>query len=934
MTDFQHELTGFTFFLAPLKAHSRLKLSAANSGECARLHIKDEKGERSIMARSSSLTVKSQQWPIPPISFRTFFKTLYSALTSLTPEEWAEAEQTALASLPRISSEGDPKRRAEILIWRALVRASLELVREVSPLALRLWPEDQDKALDVMELTIPYRNFDPAAFQSDPAGLPLLADIKPPFKQWFASLSIEEGRLDALVDRLNPYFLWTLDLEAAKEADIAPFPDKTGLDRAWRSYELYMKKQVHEPAFFHETFGLAQIYIPLAVWIASRGGRKKTAAGSPSGPAKPLVKDLWQYVESWSETGREDMVLLSGLSGSGRTSSAKTLTLNLLKKGRVRAFYGPLSRIAASGPLFQNLAEYASSSGFFQVESIEESSGLYPLVLILDGLDELPTTGRSLEAGALDLLGRLRSELDRLNQDGRRIMALVTTTPNLLEAIESELPAAFTTLNLLPYFIPEDQREGFFDPDGLLERNLSQTWWTIYSRVIGRDMTKFVESLQRVGRPGGPLKNRPLAHYFLALALERDQVALSEKTGQTEAILGSLNALHKLIFDERKPYRYLYPIDQKDFFSAVFITATSTWRYNGPADPEQIKAFFKKQRIEACLENFIELARSGVLGLVKIASAPGPVGHHHRRIFEFVHPGLAKFGQALVVLAMLRALREDLARRNVQPFVGADERLALLKWAELCGPGEMDLELFSLIKTTIAREKEEDVSVWQDVCLSLIDQALAEGIPMESAMERLTFQEQTRQARNAEEALLAAHFACAQVLERTGRPKWPDTSSALGWIRRLQDRRGGKEGRLALRALGFLDFSGCFLEGLDLRRADFTQADLTAARLSLANLDEARLHKARLNEADLSEARLRRADLSLAYLRRANLHRCDLTGANLHKADLSDADLSGADFSGADLSLAVLTGANLQGAIFTGANLDATEPRPTDRPLK
>ena len=63
-------------------------------------------------------------------------------------------------------------------------------------------------------------------------------------------------------------------------------------------------------------------------------------------------------------------------------------------------------------------------------------------------------------------------------------------------------------------------------------------------------------------------------------------------------------------------------------------------------------------------------------------------------------------------------------------------------------------------------------------------------------------------------------------------------------------------------------------------------------------------------------------DLRRGSFREANLSRTDLSGANLSEADLRQANLREANLSGADLSQADLVGANL-----TGARLDLHEAK-------
>lgn len=140
------------------------------------------------------------------------------------------------------------------------------------------------------------------------------------------------------------------------------------------------------------------------------------------------------------------------------------------------------------------------------------------------------------------------------------------------------------------------------------------------------------------------------------------------------------------------------------------------------------------------------------------------------------------------------------------------------------------------------------------------------------------------------------------------------------------------------------------LEGAELARIQWADADLRRARLDHAIFDGAclngadlsaargllvRLDRASLVEANLAQARMPRASLIEADLTHANLDgaslpgarmlRCRLGNASLVGADLSRAILSGSDLANADLSLANLADARVDGASFEGAILAGTD---------
>lgn len=117
------------------------------------------------------------------------------------------------------------------------------------------------------------------------------------------------------------------------------------------------------------------------------------------------------------------------------------------------------------------------------------------------------------------------------------------------------------------------------------------------------------------------------------------------------------------------------------------------------------------------------------------------------------------------------------------------------------------------------------------------------------------------------------------------------------------------------------------LSGINLERADLTNAILTRLSLSDSNFTQANLARTDLTyavllRANLSGAKLPRADLTNVDAPMANFFRADLARADLTGANLTDANLTAANLTAADLTEADLRGANLYGALLNHANIE------------
>jgi uncharacterized protein YjbI with pentapeptide repeats len=243
----------------------------------------------------------------------------------------------------------------------------------------------------------------------------------------------------------------------------------------------------------------------------------------------------------------------------------------------------------------------------------------------------------------------------------------------------------------------------------------------------------------------------------------------------------------------------------------------------------------------------------------------------------------------------------------------------------------IDEYLFSFIVNQMQLQSPDEVKQWQKTLGHLIEYLLAKGMPMEKTNCR-NFQEEMRQARNAEEALLAVFNACGRVTEEIFPIQWPSPEAFGNWLARLQGQRIDYKPMFVLNCLSFLDLQNCLLICRDLyranlQRANFAEANLEGANLVGANLEGANLEGANLEGANLEGANLEGANLEGAFLEWANLGRAFLEWANLEGANLRGAFLEWAFLEGANLEGANLEGANLAGANLAGANLEGANLR-------
>jgi uncharacterized protein YjbI with pentapeptide repeats len=576
------------------------------------------------------------------------------------------------------------------------------------------------------------------------------------------------------------------------------------------------------------------------------------------------------------------------------------------------------------------------------------------LILIFDGLDELTKPGDLAETEVRRFLAELRMTLAQWNQDGCRIVAIVTGRTPIVQATSDVVRVApRQELDVLRFLTQTSDK--YDDPEHLLDADQRKSWWVNYSTCKMGSPTEIPRTLLHPDLE--ELSAEPLLIYLLVLS-----------GFHLEAVEGGTlnrNVIYSRLFSGVQERKYeSAPVGArqilKDQFEEVMeAVATAAWYGDGrTATIDDVRARCP-ERLAKIIDEF--LLKSG--GFHRLIAAfyfqSTERGVLSGQAFEFTHKS---FGEYLTARRLIREIKDiNGALALERDFYTI--RNAVEDWFTLCSEQPMDSELFRFLRDELAMpDWQQQLPDWQDTLVRMMSFLLREGVPVR-ALEHISFRRAELQMRNAEEALLAALSTCSKLTGRLARLGWRNEHAAGAMVHRLRGQRYMPMNSVALASLSFLDlvgqnfmvqdlyranFSGSDLTGCDFFNADLREADFTGAKITKGNFEDAWIHNATFFRANLegcnfSEVRgdyqqfllSNRIDKDseddLLINRQRDFDRIDfkeavLKGAfcavsNLSKADFRHADLEEADFRGAKLRGALFAGAKLSGARFNGAKL-------------
>jgi hypothetical protein len=820
-------------------------------------------------------------------SFKDLFKSVTKAVIKGKTGNYSAALSGVTDALASVELPQDCGEVAWLLIQRSLLQAIHDLLKENEPLLYRdptnsfasltklgLPPDDPDAVTARLDLSLEQSELViDENFFLRPRTLPVLEHFKTPFREWLELFGLNASEATSIVNRLPSYFVHALneqwreragDYVCLKEAFDTPFTKAGAAEQAWQSYAALLQKQVDEPMFV-EAFSLRQVYVPLRAYYVERDAADKEARFDPrtaeSQNAKRVVVMLEDEVDAWLAANdvKDAVRIISGGPGSGKSSFTKMLAAKLAARNGRRVLFVPLHLLALSDDLEESVRDFIRYAAPNLANPLAPEEHAEPSLVIFDGLDELAMQGKLAAELAQQFIREVRDKVERFNLRGTRLKVLISGRELAVQSNTADFKRPRQILHVLPYFVGEVSRKEYTDAQNLFDEDQRRQWWSNYGKVSGHDYEGLPQELNRDEL--SEITSQPLLNYLVALSHTRGEVNLATESNLNVIYRDLLKAVYERGWGEGS-HPALQGVSEEKFVRWLEEIAVAAWHGDGRTTTvEEIKEHTESGGASSLLNLFEEGADKGITRLL-MAFYFRRAGARESgdKTFEFTHKSFGEYLTAKRIVRLLRDMHEELERHRENFDKGLGERETLRRWIILCGPSSLDEYLFKFIKNEVRIGGENVASKWQQTLCDLIGFELRNGLPLE-LISLPNFREMTRQARNAEEALIVVLHACALVTGKLSNIDWPERSSFGELFSRLQGLPVYPKDLFISRHLGLLNLKAQYLGFGSYVYARFEKTDLSGADLRYTNLLSTNLERADLRGTHFSGATLK--DVSL-----------------------------------------------------------------------
>jgi hypothetical protein len=702
---------------------------------------------------------------------------------------------------------------------------------------------------------------------------------------------------------------------------------------------------------------LRDVYIPLrAIAFESESPNQ---SGLPTWNHK--ICDLESEIKVWIESKNASNVkFLCGGPGFGKSSVLRMLA-EKFSRSLIKTIYVPIHRLRFQDNDTRSLLALIESyekTWDFEFSSLLDHSFSEPILLLLDGLDELAMAGEKARQMAITFVEQVRSELLGLNSIASHVHCIISGRDIIVQQIDE---AARDSWHLLPYVVPNGPLDSlvdsfsthqknfiFHDPDDLRLQDQRQQWWQMYGLASGRGHQSLPKKLNDSSIDA--LTSLPITNYLVAYTY--DHAGLNVQGSLNAAIV--FHTMLEHIYEKGWGYSdaknvHRGRINFIDFKHLLEEIAIAAWHEGGNRSVSIDKVVSRcenagltrqLQSIHPRSRHDHSIPQHGEEHILRLCAAfyVREIQPNEGKV-EFTHKSFADY---LVACGLVRIWRKVVE-------LNQDNKEAVRLFMELCGPVALDRYildfLYAEVKRQINSEDKEIAKRWQSVAVEMVALFADKGIPLEELSDwtdgTISFQERIERARNIGETLMAILACCANVTNERSYVPWKGCDDARKWIILIQGAEY-ESTRILLSVLHHLAFTGRTgpnelrsnsqnLSGVWLQRANLQYTEfgdplcVISGNLGNANLQGANMSNSLVGKVSFRGANLRNAVLEGAICDWSNFDGADCSDANFRNAqcigtEFRNTNLSNADFTGMRASATYFQYSDLREANFTNVN--------------
>lgn len=885
---------------------------------------------------------------------------------------------TIVKGLFDISKTTELELKVEELAWLLIARSLTQAITETLSSDQDLYSSNFDKAAikkvaadlenKINEVEVIIDN----DFFNAPHNLSLLDNLEPVLIEWLKQLGLHEYQAKPTYERLKAQFAFSLDKEwvenAAQYNSIieqinTPFTKATTKQKNIKRYRSWLQQQVNE-RMFDEAFGLKQIYVPLrAYYVEPEEQDENTINQDLIEPIdirthrsmSKIVCDLEDEIREWlNEYNEHDTLrVISGGPGSGKSSFTKILAANLSAQSDIPILFIPLHHFYLSDYLLEAIKKFVDNQLILSQTDITEEKDL---LLIFDGLDEL-----SMQSGsnATEVSNRFITEVQDALRDRKNVRwkAIITGRELSIQSQQHKLKKPKMIYYLLPYYIDEEKRESFNDPNSLLINDQRSEWWQKLAELKGLTFNDLPKELAT--KHLEPITTEPLLNYLVSLSyLKEDGIAFSENTNLNEIYADLLNSVHERKYTDSGTHKSVDNIDKNKFVRILQEIALTVWHENGrTASVSQITEQCKKANIDSYFKEFTKDAESGVIRLLMAFYFRKFDGNNSDETFEFTHKSFGEYLTAKRIMLELSKMLIEVDRFKEEADSGWTLDDAFEKWISVCGPQRIDNYLRDFLAGEIQILASSDqglsrVRQYQELLIELIQIAVNGKSPIKK-LGLSTFEEDLKFSQNSEIALIELHSLCAKRTNKVIEHQSKNDNQNFQingrenfdkWLSRLNYRIRAGLNHLDFSNCSFhsnfidCDFSSSLLNDCQIflskfHNSNFSNAYFENTLIYKSNFDKAvfvnaKLNRTRIFNVDFIDADIENVDFKNAFIAESNFSMSKAKNAKFDGIDFNNEDFGGLkkmDFKYSDLTNVQFKECNLKGADFTNAIFDNTD---------